>query len=765
MPRRRQQHDLLPLSKLGYPKRFLFIDSESYVPREDPMNTAVGGHWEGLMAPHEPRLICAEYWVASDSGYDNRTTVRSASSHADVSAMPQGIPYSEEETDPARGGGLHRGFYYGEERLRTPAVLCRAFWEDTSALAKSGRTYGQTHLPLTVVGHNIGYDMLATGAYTHLPALGWTMEYPYSKGPVYICKFTSGQSVIIVLSSTNFFISPLKVVAKNFRTEKLEMDDFNTTDIPKLLGYCRRDVEIVSTAMRWLTLLLKNDRLGPFKMTLSSIAFACWRYRFLTHQIRISVDPDASALERRAYFGGRTEEFYAGLWDGELFGYDVNALYASVMANKPMPTRFVSMRTDVSIRELEEMVGDGIAVIAEVKVAIETNSLPIRGDGLLFLIGDYSTVLCTPELRIAIREGRITAVGKVAVYDSAPIFRDFIAFFSERRIAAERDSRLAERMLYKGMANHVYGKFGQRSADWEQVAGPIPEDCPGPPFVVRLRVPDTNRYVHASFNYRVGTSDRISLPDRPSFIATSAPSGIYAQSAADAESFNAFPAIAAFITSYARARLWSLICTANGRDGRHVLYTDTDSLFVDGVGSRRLEESGEVDAHQTGKLKREWRGIRANITGAKAYRVIIDDPEHGTHEPTQSCPKGIRLIPATHRRPGEPADEEMLVSTLEPHYYAKEAYKGIGAHASRRENEEGTPVALDMQWPTIRGHLTGAHDISVFRNRRITKRMDTPYTKSIPPPNGVGWCHPYRMPEDALAGRIPGITLRPEDLV
>ncbi len=179
-----------------------------------------------FLVPHQPRLIVSEYWTSQ--GGESPTYQRIE--------LPQ--------------DGIFR-----ESDFQSPVALCRSFWEMIDTLTER-TTHAKTHRTVTMVAHNAGYDMLATGAYVHLPALGWVIERPYEKGPVYICRAKKGTRKIDIVSSTNFYAASLKEIAKTYQTEKLEMTDFNTKDLLQLETYCRRDVEIVRLAILGLVRFL-----------------------------------------------------------------------------------------------------------------------------------------------------------------------------------------------------------------------------------------------------------------------------------------------------------------------------------------------------------------------------------------------------------------------------------------------------------------------------------------------------------------------------
>jgi hypothetical protein len=701
--RKRLDHVIEPLARVSFPPRILCFDSESFV--QKPATDDLVNEYSStpISAAHVPRLICSEY----------------------VERQPDTGKYS----DPPEARSFR------EDDFQTPDELCQAFWAYVSDKACHSERHSYGHTRLTLFAHNAGYDMLATGAYVHLPALGWTLEHPYSKGPVYIQRAKKGSHTIDILSSTNFFIAPLKQVAKDFGTVKLDFDKelFGKpvlTDAEKREQeiYCQRDTQIVRLAILFLIDFLASNNLGTWKPTISSIAFAAWRYRFMGHAVSVHTDPIAIALERASYNGGRTEAFCIDSLPGETHDFDVNNLYGSIMATKRVPTKLLEIRDDMTVSALRDMVvDDHTAVIAEVVVRIEAPALPVKSDKLLFPIGEFKTVLCSPELALAFELGTVSSVGRVAIYDDAPIFKTFVDYMSQKRVDAQLAGKKAERTLYKAMTNHVYGKFGQMSEEWERIRDRRPDE----PLGQR----------HGFFQRPDGRSDM-------EVVQLVMPGGVYQWDGHKVESFNAFPAIAAFITSYARVRLWRLMDIANGPDGRHVFYCDTDSLFTDRVGRDRLEAAGEVHETQLGKVKHEWEAVLLRIQGAKWYDAFIAHEQHAPGlDKDGVCFKGWRFT-----KNGQAADD---VATTEPHMHHLERRKGVPANAVPVTLPNGEPGFAYAQFPLLNGHLAmPVPDAGHYHNRNVLKKGTVSYDKARKPEGAIGWYPPFRLPDDAVGGLV-----------
>jgi hypothetical protein len=91
-----------------------------------------------------------------------------------------------------------------------------------------------------------------------------------------------------------------------------------------------------------------------------------------------------------------------------------------------------------------------------------------------YALGKFWTVLCGDELGRALSEGLIENVGRMSVYNIAPIFRDFVKYWYGQRERARVGKIPHLDRLAKMMLNSLYGKFAQRSPKWLDT----PDICP-----------------------------------------------------------------------------------------------------------------------------------------------------------------------------------------------------------------------------------------------------------------------------------------------
>jgi hypothetical protein len=207
---------------------------------------------------------------------------------------------------------------------------------------------------------------------------------------------------------------------------------------------------------------------------------------------------------------------------------------------------------------------------------------------LLFPINRCRTTLCTPELSFALERGHVVEVHRVAVYEGAIAFREYVEFFWERRLEAKARGDAVHDELYKKLPNSFYGKWGQRGRVYYD-AGPVDYT-------------DARQWLE----YDVDTKRTIKHR---------ALGGLHQMFHDEGESRESMPAIAAHITSAGRIELYRIQLDA-GRE--HVLYCDTDSLDLTAAGYEHVQH--RVDPGALGALKLESVNPWREYFGPKDYR-------------------------------------------------------------------------------------------------------------------------------------------------
>ncbi len=474
---------------------------------------------------------------------------------------------------------------------------------------------------LYIMAHNVGFDMSAVEGFSQLYNRGWrpsrmpilddpptfikykkwycqkcSCQYGDRQDSETPCEFCNHKvqhhdgRTINIMDTLNFFRIPLAVLGESIGLDKLTMPTYSDTQ-SEWDTYCKRDVEVIMKVMlEWLK-FVKSENLGNFAKTLPGQALSAFRHRFMgEHRIFIDANEEALELARSSFHGGRTECFFIGKIPERVYCLDINSQYPTVMRDEEFPTRLVTVAKTITIEELKSII-EIRSVVAKVILDTERPIYAIKPDQrLIFPVGIFEASLTTPELKIAFEENDVIEVLEVAIYDQAPIFRDYINYFYARRLAAKADGNEAGSYMHKLLMNSLYGKFGQSGRVFEDIGESDSHDAKV--WSVWDAEEQRNRRFRQFF-------------------------GVIQEESKEAEGRNSHPAIAAHVTAFGRVLLWNLINQA-GRE--NVFYSDTDSLFVNADGLDRLKH--RINNDDLGALKIEWESDAVHIKDNKDY--VID---------------------------------------------------------------------------------------------------------------------------------------------
>jgi hypothetical protein len=465
------------------------------------------------------------------------------------------------------------------------------------------------------IGYNVGYDWRLVDGFHSLVKRGYKLRQPYMSQRVCILGGARGRHKITVLDAMNYFDGSLAAWGDTLDLPKLDID-IDTDDTDSLRIYCRRDVEILRRLWgSWLD-FCDQHRAGRFSPTRASQAFSWFCSRHLKHKLYIHASWAAMALERRAYFGGRSEAFRLGnIEGGPFFKLDINSMYPSVMVDSPVPLALKEVYSYVSKTELRAALRSSL-VVADVDVQTEDPIYPRVIDGrLCFPVGRFTTSLCTPELRYALHRGHIARVGGMATYRGGKLFQGYVQSLYKLRLKYKSEGNALYASMVKYLLNSLYGKFGQRNTPFKLMAN----DMGYPDGVDDMSIDDGNG-VAIGHQTRIVIAGHMWLSDVKHYKDIIGTDGERIRYNGREEWIHSMPSISAHITSYARVMLWRLLIKA-GRD--NVYYTDTDSLIVNRDGYDRLAR--EIDPDKLGKLKLEYKTETLRIDGVKSYKT---DTEH-----------------------------------------------------------------------------------------------------------------------------------------
>lgn len=341
-----------------------------------------------------------------------------------------------------------------------------------------------------------------------------------------------------------------------------------------------------------------NNKLNiPLTLTLGSGARRFFsQYFFTDYWIRDNDKLDS--YERESYRGGRTEVFQRG--KHRVFSYDVNSMYLSVMRDEIFPDP-----TSAKIFEAPPELPHDKMYIAKCKVTVPNQHippLPLFKDKLIFPVGSFTGVWCSPELEYAIRECgvKVEKIEWCITYRGKPYFREIAEYVWTERIKYPKSVNYGMNLMIKKIGNSLYGGFGQKN-ELYTYAGKL-EDFDA--------------------DLSEGVKPIITERDGVKFVTVSG---------GDKEdSEHTFTCVPSFITSYARLKFLE-----KARAHPHsVVYGDTDSLKFDrnlhsryqnGLGEWGYEpdKSGKWYFHKPKMYGKHRNGMPEKIKGIRKDALIV----------------------------------------------------------------------------------------------------------------------------------------------
>lgn len=398
-------------------------------------------------------------------------------------------------------------------------------------------------------------------------------------------------SRLVCVDSFNWHKYSIAKLGEMISVPKLTMPT-DDADEWQWLRYCRRDVEILEKTFCLLLKWCDDNKYGMFRYSAAGQAMSAYRHRFMHHKIITHDDAQVKQLERKSYFGGRSDVFRCGNYSGNFHQLDVNSLYPSVMRNNLFPTKLSRWEVRAEFLQLAPAINFANSIM-EVVVNSPIERFPVRhNDRPIYAVGSFRCVLAGPELQRAISSGYVSHYGTWAEYEVAPIFDDYVKHFWGLRQQYKRDNNVVMDSLAKMMLNTLYGKFGQLAPEWQDVPDKIAEE----PWFTWAAYDCQNDQV---IEYR-------SI-------------GWHVQKKVNREeSSRSFPAISSFVTAYGRERMRQLRQTAGENN---VWYQAVDSLIVNQIGNDKLQAAGEIMSGELGRMRLLRSADNINVLGVGDYSV------------------------------------------------------------------------------------------------------------------------------------------------
>ena len=442
-----------------------------------------------------------------------------------------------------------------------------------------------------VMAHSLGYQLTMLGAWDRFGTAEQEWCWGVVEDPPTILVTRRGRRLIRYVDTANYWRMPLCQLLKKSGFAQ-SANRFGTYRFSTTIATAKHKCTYLAKLLLHLIQTLASQKICGWQSTAASLSYDAWRTSFSNVLPRLHHDQAATSLERAALFGGRLECSRDGHVTGGVNAVDVNSLYPYVMATQPMPYHLVNYQQEATVRELHQAL-HGHVCVAEVSVEVPPHPLPHRHNGQV----DYKMergvyTLAGQELESCVRSGMVNSVGRLARYDAADLFSQFVRHFYPQKTQARTDGRLADYELYKILLNGLSGKFAQRTWIWRETT--------------KIPAPD-----------RWGWWQHVPLgSNRP--VSCRCLAGNVEVLGGEGEGRRSLPAITSAITAGGRCLLETLVrCAGVGE----IYYTDTDSLHTSDRGVARLDRADHLSPVRLGACKLVTRGADAYYWGPKQYRV------------------------------------------------------------------------------------------------------------------------------------------------
>jgi hypothetical protein len=490
--------------------------------------------------------------------------------------------------------------------------------------------------------HNLSFDLRVSEALRWLPRQGFRLQGIVLERTASWASWSSKEHGSLICCDLYAWLPrTLDDIAREMGVSREPWDGerYQTATLAELRARCVGDVQITRKAVQALLAWLQAEDCGPFRLTGSGQAHACWRKRFEAgwerkpkepiegaHPIlareekpwrdgppgRIWVhgDPALRQVEREAMWTGRCEAWRHGEVDGPLYEYDMNLAYCQIAATHPLPVHFRGEHGAITWQQCEQFEDEGYAVMAEVSILdIREPVVPCRvGERMIWPVGSFQTVLWSPELRLLMSSMKRTRarIERCWTYHTGPALKPMAEWIIEGLTSTATPPPI--RLLLKHWARALIGRMALRYRRWEPYGTAPDLNC--------LLWVDRDEDGEPVENLQVG-SELFEL-------------------AGLEETETSVPQVTGWVMSQCRAQLWQLIQEAAGGFGGQVLYMDTDSLLVNEAAHANLERWRDMVGEPLIERKAKWD--QAIIHGPR--NIELDQDRRLSGVPRRSVRKG-----------------------------------------------------------------------------------------------------------------------------
>lgn len=431
---------------------------------------------------------------------------------------------------------------------RTPEAL----WEAVVAHAiPNART--------VVVAHNLAYDLRIADAFRITAAMGWSVDkLTLSHGHIGF-DLVKGQVRLIFVDSMTVLPASIEKLGKLVGQEKPALPGDEDGDDTWVVR-CKADVEILRTAYLEGIDWLRKEDLGCWARTGAGLGWNTWTRRHLSEKVLCHEIGELHEIEASAMYTGRAEAWRHGRQTkGPFTEWDYELAYADVCASTSLPAVYFDTVNHPKLGWMASH-SDRYRFLASATVSTELPVLPWRDkDGTFWPTGTFDGWWWDCELLAAERAGARITCSHAYRYRAAP----FLAGWAQWATGIERGDGSSGQGVRALMAKHwtraVVGRSAMQYRHWYE-SGPSLQ----------------------------GTINWMDSKD-----ADSGARGVILdlgtatwQAWETSYSDQAVPQILSAVMAETRVRLWTAMLEAGLEN---VVYTDTDCLWVNPEGNRRIK--------------------------------------------------------------------------------------------------------------------------------------------------------------------------------
>ena len=470
----------------------------------------------------------------------------------------------------------------------------------------------KTKTPCILIFFNAKYD------YTFIQDICDDSKRLTNNGTFIVGRLNNG---IKMLDIHNHFKASLEKAIEIFGMEEKKNNICGEAIFKTPIEYANTSMANLQEHNRWDTMAtwevaerfrnIYNGLGVDLKATAPSNALEIFRVSFFPENVAMHrIGDELNIFERKAYFGGRNEMFRRGVTG--VRSYDVHSMYPSVMVENLYPDPGNETIRDGHLinssmyhykdgananwekyfRHPDNYLGIFTCIVDAPMTMIPL--LPIKkivngAEKLIFPVGQFEGTWTSVELHQAEQDGvKILSCSEFVIYKrSIPLFKPYIDHCYSERLKAKYAENLPMSEFWKLMMNSLYGKFAEYHKE-------------GGYFGKAEDMPDEIAETLDGKRVAPVTIDGVQYISVPADKRTE-------------DSEHTFPCIPAFVTAYARLKLYRGAKAADAA-GYRVVYCDTDSLKI-------TTKTGRMPDDEQKKEIDDILGVTEDVLGTFGYEA------------------------------------------------------------------------------------------------------------------------------------------------